>query len=98
MRKIQFGIEEVKREIARLVGSRVKMYINKGRKKIIVLSGSVVDVYPSVFTVRIEGSKSLEIQSYSFSDVLTGDVKVKPVYAAGSAHSSSSSSSSSSSP
>ena len=55
------------------------MYINKGRKKIIVLTGYVVDVYPSVFTVRIEGSKSLEIQSYSFSDVLTGDVKVKPI-------------------
>ena len=79
MRKIQFGIDEVKQEIARLKDCRVKMYINKGRKKIEVLAGSVVDVYPSVFTVRVEGSKSLEIQSYSFSDVLTGDVKVKPV-------------------
>ncbi|GHV01700.1 hypothetical protein FACS1894211_11910 [Clostridia bacterium] len=93
MRKIQNGIEEVKREIALLQDMRVKMYINKGRKRIVVLTGRVVDVYPSVFTVRIEDSKSLEIQSYSFSDVLTGDVRVK---AAGGYSSSSSSSSSSS--
>ena len=63
-------------QIAALKGSRVAMYINKGRKKIIRLAGTVVDIYPSVFTVRIEGSKSLDIQSYSFSDVLTGDVRL----------------------
>ena len=81
MRKIQFTIDEVKRQIALLKDSRVKMYINKGRKRIVILSGRVVDVYPSVFTVRIEDSKSLEIQSFSFSDVLTGDVKIKADYA-----------------
>jgi uncharacterized protein Veg len=79
MRKVQNTIEEVKRGITLLKGCRVKMYIDKGRKKIIVLSGRVIDVYPSVFTVRIENSKSLDIQSYSFSDVLTGDVKIKPI-------------------
>ena len=80
MRKIQFEIDEVKREIGLLKDRSVRMYINKGRKKIVTLSGRVVDVYPSVFTVRIEGSKSLDIQSFSFSDVLTGDVAVKAVY------------------
>jgi uncharacterized protein Veg len=83
MRKIQFDIESVKKEIAGLKDRCVKMYINKGRKKIIVLSGRVVDVYPSVFTVKIEGSKSLDIQSYSFSEVLTGDVRVKALYSSG---------------
>ena len=76
MRKIQFEIDQVKSEITLLKGRDIRMYINKGRKRIITLSGRVVDVYPSVFTVRIEGSKSLDIQSFSFSDVLTGDVRV----------------------
>ena len=97
MRKVQYNIEEVKREIAALCDCRIKMHINKGRKKIIVLTGKVVDVYPSVFTVKIEGSKSLDIQSYSYSDVLTGDVRLKAVYSSPSSSSPSSSSSSSSS-
>jgi len=77
MRKIKMGMELVKQQISGLRDNRVIMYINKGRKKIIKMEGTVIDVYPSVFTVKIEGSKSLDIQSYSFSDVLTGDVKIK---------------------
>ena len=77
MRKINLAMDAVKLQILALKGSRVVMYINKGRKKIIRLAGTVVDVYPSVFTVRIEGSRSLDIQSYSFSDVLTGDVRLE---------------------
>ena len=70
-------IDLVKEKIHALKGQYVKMQINKGRKKVIVLSGRVIDVYPSLFTVQIDNSKSLDIQSYSFSDVLTGDVKLK---------------------
>ena len=77
MRKIRLEMDSIKLQILAMKGSRVAMYINKGRKKIIKLAGTVVDVYPSVFTVRIEGSKSLDIQSYSFSDVLTGDVRLE---------------------
>ena len=77
MRKIKLEMESIKLQIAALRGDRVTMFINKGRKKIIKLEGTVVDVYPSVFTVKIEGSKSLDIQSYSFSDVLTGDVRLE---------------------
>ena len=77
MRKIKLEMEAVKARIFELKGDRVNMYINKGRKKIIRLAGIVLDVYPSVFTVKIEGSKSLDVQSYSFSDVLTGDVRLE---------------------
>ena len=77
MRKIKLEMEAVKTRILELKGARVNMYINKGRKKIIRLAGVVLDVYPSVFTVKIEGSKSLDVQSYSFSDVLTGDVRLE---------------------
>ena len=77
MRKIKLCMDSIRLQILSLKGGRVTMYINKGRKKIIKLSGVVIDVYPSVFTVKIEGSKSLDIQSYSFSDVLTGDVRLE---------------------
>ena len=77
MRKIKMEMEAVKVQITALKNNRVTMYINKGRKRIIKLDGTVIDVYPSVFTVKIEGSKSLDIQSYSFSDVLTGDVRLE---------------------
>lgn len=77
MRKIKLEMDSVKAQVQELKGSRIIMYINKGRKKILKLYGTVVDIYPSVFTVKIEGSKSLDIQSYSFSDVLTGDVRLE---------------------
>ena len=77
MRKIRLEIDSVKSQVTELKGSRIAMYINKGRKKILKLNGTVIDIYPSVFTVKIEGSRSLNIQSYSFSDILTGDIRLE---------------------
>ncbi len=77
MRKIKLEMDSVKALVAEMKGCRIGMYINKGRKKILKLYGTVIDIYPSVFTVKIEGSRSLDIQSYSFSDILTGDVRLE---------------------
>ena len=78
MRKLNMSLDEVKQSILELKGKTVKMEINKGRKKISFYSGVIENVYPSLFTVRFSEGDSLNIEKNSFSyfDVMCGDVKI----------------------
>ena len=49
MRKVGIGLDEVKAKISALKGNRVEMNVNRGRKKIDTINGTIKDVYPSVF-------------------------------------------------
>ncbi len=73
MRKITLGLDEVKQKISALKGVTVEMNINRGRKKIDTINGVIKDVYPSVFTVKLDG-KAQCIQTFSYFDVLCGNV------------------------
>ncbi len=75
MRKIVMSLDKVKEEITKLKGQNIKMQVNKGRKKIVQYEGVVEDIYKSVFVVRVI-NENMEKLSYSFSDVLCGDVKI----------------------
>ena len=72
MRKINIDLNEVKEKIKQLKGQTVEMSVNRGRKKIEVVSGTVKDVYPSVFTVVVKDQTLL--QTFSYFDVLCGKV------------------------
>ena len=72
MRKINIGLNDVKEKIKMLKGQNVEMSINRGRKKIELVSGMVKDIYPSVFTVVIKDQTLL--QTFSYFDVLCGKV------------------------
>lgn len=74
MRKVRHDLELVKQEIFKLRGKNVKMKVNKGRKKIVSFDAVVEQVYSAVFVVR---TGAAEVQSYSYSDVLCGDVKLR---------------------
>ena len=67
------SIDEVKTKILLLKGREVEMNINRGRKKFDTLSGTIKDVYPSVFTVAL-GDNSTSVQTFSYYDVLCGNV------------------------
>ena len=72
MRKINIDLNNVKEKIKMLKGQNVEMSINRGRKKIELVSGMVKDVYPSVFTVAIKDQSLL--QTFSYFDVMCGKV------------------------
>lgn len=76
MRKVLMSFEDVKLKILALKGREVEMNVNRGRKKIEAVSGVIRDVYPSVFTVETSMSK---IQTFSYFDVLCGNVKLKEI-------------------
>lgn len=72
MRRRAVNVEEVKRNIARLKGVNLSVAVNRGRKKIERISGEIVDLFPSVFTFRAAAG---ELVSFSYSDVICGDIK-----------------------
>lgn len=77
MRKVRHDLELVKNEIMKLKGCSVKMKVNKGRKKIVSFNAVIAEVYSAVFVVHRSDPGFSEVQSYSYSDVLCGDVRLK---------------------
>ena len=69
------SIEEIKSQIDKLKGQNIKMLVNKGRKKIEKLQGTVQNLYPSVFTVMLDEENGKSLATYSYTEVLCGHVK-----------------------
>jgi len=66
---------EVKEKITSLKGQNISMHINKGRNKIVSLTAIIDQVYPSMFVINPTCNVDLDRKSYSYNDVLCGDVK-----------------------
>ena len=76
MRKPNLTLQQVKDEITKLKGKPIDMHVNSGRKKIIHYEGVVENIYHSVFVVKINNDALVDKKSYSFSEVLCGDVRI----------------------
>lgn len=66
---------EVKEKINSLKGQNISLHINKGRNKIVSLTAIIDQVYPSMFVINPTCHVDLDRKSYSYNDVLCGDVK-----------------------
>lgn len=76
MRKVELDISAIIDKIKGLKGQSVNMKISKGRNKIEKYTGIIESVYPSIFTVRVDEPKNNSSLSYSYSEVLCGDVVI----------------------
>ena len=76
MKKKPANIDEIKRRILELKGQVVDLYINRGRRKVSTYRARIENVYPSVFTVRSDQNMQDSIYTYSYNDVLCGEVKI----------------------
>ena len=74
MRKATMNLSKIITSITQMKGEEVDMEVNKGRKKIEKYVAVIETVYPSLFTVNIKSPENKGKQSYSFNDVLCGDV------------------------
>lgn len=68
-------ISEIKSKVYALKGQNIALKINKGRNKIVSLTATIDQVYPSMFVITPTSEVMLDRKSYSYSDVLCGDVK-----------------------
>lgn len=76
MRKPIYEMATVKERIASLRGKKIKMVVHRGRKRYSKFTGILENTYPSVFTVRIDNPKSMDIMTYAYADILCGDVRI----------------------
>ena len=75
MKRRVITIDDVKQSVLLLKGEQVKLYINRGRRKILKLEGIIDKVYSSVFTFK-QDVNSVATHTYSYSDILCGEVKI----------------------
>ncbi|MCL2752301.1 MAG: Veg family protein [Firmicutes bacterium] len=76
MRKVNHDFDNVKSFVQSLEGKSVKMLVNKGRKRYVRYYGILESAYHAVFMVRLADQRATDILTYSYSDVLCGDVKL----------------------
>lgn len=68
------GLTEIQSDLNSRIGQRVQLRANSGRKKFVEYTGILEGTYPNLFIVRIE-EKSIERKlSFSYVDLLTGNV------------------------
>lgn len=76
MRKMGMSLNEIKEKIKALKGENIKLAVNRGRKKIETIEAKIENIYPSVFTVKVDQINQLDVQTFSYFDVLCGDVEI----------------------
>jgi len=72
--KSKLGLADIKNKVNNLKGQNIALRINKGRNKIVSLTAIIDQVYPSMFVISPTSEVVLDRKSYSYSDVLCGDV------------------------
>ena len=76
MIKNKISLESIKNEIELLKGKEVEMLVNQGRKKYVNFFATIESTHKSVFVVRLKFPKTVDIKSYSYIDILTGNVDI----------------------
>ena len=76
MKRMPNSVENIKQKILELKGKEVDLHINRGRRKVRSYRARIEDVYASVFTVRSCSQDLESIFTYSYNDILCGDVKI----------------------
>lgn len=77
MRNDLITIEDVKEKIKSLQGKNINMEVNKGRNKIVKLCAKIDKIYPSMFEIKPSGNVDIDKTSYSYAEVLCGNIKFK---------------------
>lgn len=76
MKKMPNTVENIKKNIIALKGKEVNLYINRGRRKVSNYRATIENVYASVFTVKASSLEADTISTYSYNDILCGEVKI----------------------
>lgn len=70
-------LARIKRDLDPLVGRRIMLRANKGRRQVVEREGILERTYPSIFVVKLdEGHVPSRRVSYSYADILTEAVEL----------------------
>lgn len=70
----------VKASLQKHVGQKVRLTSKKGRKKSVIRRGRIENLYPCIFTVRLDNlpddNAEQRCVSFSYADILTKNVEI----------------------
>lgn len=73
-------LDSIKSNVIECLGKKVILRTNKGKRKVKVREGIIENVFPCIFTVRVDqGTDAERTISFSYSDILTESVEVTVV-------------------
>lgn len=75
---VSSDVGKVRNAVNKHIGSRVVVRCNLGRHKVDVTEGIIAETYPSIFLIKVrnELEDTFQTISYSYTDVLTKDVRI----------------------
>lgn len=76
----QADINRVRASVHRQCGSRVMIQLDRGRNKVDIQEGVILDAYPSVFTILVSDvneDNPPQLLSFSYTDIYTRDIRMK---------------------
>lgn len=76
MIKENLTLTEIKKRVLGFSGERVNVRVDLGRNRSVKFTGKLTGVYPSVFTIEPDDKSYRGKTSYSYADVLCGDVRI----------------------
>lgn len=76
MIKASRNLMEIKREVLACRDKRVVIRFNPGRNKIVRFTGVLSGAYPEIFTVKPDDEHFFGKTTYSYTEVLCGEVKI----------------------
>jgi uncharacterized protein Veg len=77
MIKSSLSLSQVKASIKNMQDKPVSVTLNLGRNKLVNFSGTLIGVYPALFTVTPFDKNYKGKTSYSYSEYMCGRVKVE---------------------
>jgi len=78
MKKSALTISDIREKLNELIGKNIYMEVCRGRKQVKKYNGVVEFTFPSVFVVKLtDGEHVVNSLSYSYSDVLCGEVIIQ---------------------
>lgn len=77
MIKAPKNIGSIKAEIADFYGKEVIVHVDMGRNRTADYTGRLTGLYPALFTVTPDDKNYRGKTSYSYSEILCGEVKVR---------------------
>ena len=71
-------LNNIRQTLEKHLGKKILLKANKGRKQIVTRKGILEKVYPSVFVIKLDNdNEGCSRVSYSYSDLLTSNVKLQ---------------------
>lgn len=69
-------LDEIKKKLESRIGEKIRLKANRGRKRTYEKIGVLENIYPSIFTIRIDEKNYNQCLSFTYADVLTETVEL----------------------